>query len=62
MPGKKLGCAIFRSPAAMARQDSFEPVLSGKASAFFLSLPKRKQRRLFDLLSRLATYPSQPGD
>lgn len=40
----------------------FEPVLSGKASAYFLALPRRKQRRLFNDLLKLAGYPSQPGD
>ena len=46
----------------MAKLEAYEPVLSGKASSYFLTLPKRKQRRLFDLLYRLAAYPSQPGD
>ena len=46
----------------MAERESFEPVLSGKASSYFLTLSKRKQRQLLDLLYRLATYPGQPGD
>ena len=46
----------------MAKLESFEPVLSGKASSYFLTLSKRKQRRLHDLLYRLAAYPGQPGD
>jgi mRNA-degrading endonuclease RelE of RelBE toxin-antitoxin system len=40
----------------------FEPVLSGKALAVLLSLKKRQQRKLSDLLFRLAEYPHQPGD
>ena len=46
----------------MAKQEPFEPVLSGKASSYFLTLSKRKQRRLYDFLCRLADYPGQPGD
>jgi mRNA-degrading endonuclease RelE of RelBE toxin-antitoxin system len=40
----------------------FEPVLSGKALAFLLSLKKRRQRQVSDLLYRLAEYPHQLGD
>ena len=46
----------------MDKLESFEPVLSGKASSYFVTLSKRKQRRLLDLLYRLATYPGQLGD
>jgi hypothetical protein len=46
----------------MGRLVPFEPVLSGKALAFFLVLKKRRQRQLTDLLFRLAEYPHQPGD
>ena len=46
----------------MPRLDPYEPVLSGKASSYFVNLPKRKQRRLLDLLYRLASFPSQLGD
>lgn len=46
----------------MPRPEPFEPVLSGKASSYFVALSKRKQRRLLDLLYRLATFPSQLGD
>ena len=46
----------------MAKLESFEPVLSGKASLYFAALPKRKQRRLLDLLYQLARFPSQLGD
>ena len=37
-------------------------MLSGKALAVVLSLKKRQQRKLSDLLFRLAEYPHQPGD
>ena len=46
----------------MPRLEPFEPVLSGKASSYFVTLSKRKQRRLLDLLYRLASFPAQPGD
>ena len=46
----------------MAKLGPFEPVLSGKASSYFVTLSKRKQRRLLDLLYRLASFPNQPGD
>ena len=46
----------------MPNPAAYEPVLSGKASTFLVKLSKRKQRKLVDLLYRLADYPSQPGD
>ena len=46
----------------MAKLTPFEPVLSGKALAFLLSLNKRHQRQATDLLYRLADYPHQLGD
>lgn len=46
----------------MGRLTPYEPVLSGKALAFLLSLQKRQQRRLIEALYRLAEYPNQPGD
>jgi hypothetical protein len=46
----------------MPKPEPFEPVLSGKASSYFLMLPKRKQRRLLDLLYRLVSFPNQIGD
>jgi hypothetical protein len=46
----------------MPRLESYEPVLSGKASSYFVTLPKRKQRRLLELLYRLASFPGQLGD
>lgn len=46
----------------MPNPSAYEPVLSGKASSFLLKLTKRKQRKLVDLLYRLADYPGQPGD
>ena len=46
----------------MPKPEPFEPVLSGKASSYFVTLPKRKQRRLLDLIYRLASFPGQLGD
>ena len=62
MPERKRRYAKFPGAAVMARLEPFEPVLSGKALTFLATLPKRKQRRVVDLLFRLADYPSQPGD
>ncbi|MGD1030985.1 MAG: hypothetical protein ABSA05_07575 [Opitutaceae bacterium] len=41
---------------------AFDPVLSGKASAVLVGLPKAKQRIVADLAFRLAEHPSQLGD
>ena len=46
----------------MAKLTPFEPVLSGEALAFLLSLTKRRQRQVTDLLYRLSEYPHQLGD
>jgi hypothetical protein len=46
----------------MPRPEPFESVLSGKASSYFVTLSKRKQRLLLDLLYRLASFPGQLGD
>jgi hypothetical protein len=46
----------------MPRLEPYEPVLSGKASSYFVTLPKKRQRRLLDLLYRLASFSSQLGD
>jgi hypothetical protein len=46
----------------MPKAAPFEPVLSGKALSFLSTLSKRSQRRLVDLLFRLAEFPHQPGD
>lgn len=46
----------------MPKPSAFEPVLSGKALSFLSTQPKRSQRRLVELLFRLADYPHQPGD
>lgn len=46
----------------MGKLAPFEPVLSGKALAFMLSVNKRQQRGISDLLFSLADYPYQPGD
>lgn len=40
----------------------YEPVLSSKALATVLNLPKRRQQELSDILFQLASFPSQPGD
>ena len=42
--------------------NDYEPVLSPKAMATLLGLPKRKQRALSDILFQLASFPSQQGD
>ena len=41
---------------------SYEPVLSSRATAFLVALPKRQQTRLIALLERLAHNPFQVGD
>lgn len=46
----------------MADRHSYEPVLSSKAAAFLVSLPKLRQRKLIGLLYQLADNPSQIGD
>jgi len=46
----------------MVRSTPFEPILSARALAFLLSLKKRKQRQVVDLLYGLADFPHQPGD
>jgi hypothetical protein len=46
----------------VAKPTRFEPVLSGRALSYLAKLPKRKERRVVDLLFRLAEYPHQPGD
>jgi hypothetical protein len=46
----------------MARQHSYEPVLSGKASSFLVGLSKVKQRSVIMLAHQLAEHPGQLGD
>lgn len=46
----------------MADPMSYEPVLSSKAAAFLVGLPKTRQRRLIALLFKLADNPHQIGD
>lgn len=41
---------------------AYDPVLSSKAACFLVSLNKRRQRGLIQLLEQLARYPSQIGD
>ena len=37
-------------------------MLSGKASAILVGLPKAKQKKIFALLFQIAEHPSQLGD
>ncbi len=46
----------------MASRYAYEPVLSSKAAAFLVGLPKRRQRALVELLFQLANDPFQIGD
>lgn len=46
----------------MANRHSYEPVLSHKATALLISLPKARQRKLIGLLYQLSENPSQIGD
>lgn len=46
----------------MADRHSYEPVLSAKAAAFLVALPKARQRILIGLLFQLAENPFQVGD
>lgn len=46
----------------MADRHSYEPVLSHKATALLISLPKARQRKLIGLLYQLSENPSQIGD
>src|SRR5437868_1927696 len=62
MPERRPDFATFRSVVARVKPAAFEPVLSRKASSYFLTLTKRKQRRLLELLYRLAAYSGQLGD
>lgn len=43
-------------------ESSYDPVLSGKASAFLISLSRSKQRKAIALAFQLAAYPYQIGD
>jgi hypothetical protein len=40
----------------------YEPVLSSRATAFIIGLSRSRQRRLIELLFRLAKNPYQIGD
>jgi len=46
----------------MSKGTVFEPVLSSSAIGFIYSLRKAKQRKLIDLIYRMAAVPSQIGD
>jgi hypothetical protein len=46
----------------MRKPASYEPILSGKASAYLVSLPGNAQRKIIALLFQLAEMPSQLGD
>ena len=40
----------------------FDPVLSARAAAYLLGLPKSKQKKVMELAFGLARHPSQVGD
>jgi len=40
----------------------YEPVLSSKAASTLLGFSKVKQKRLYELIFKLASYPKQSGD
>jgi len=46
----------------MSKFVAYEPVLSSRAIGFLYSLRKAKQRKLIDLIFRVAAVPSQVGD
>ena len=46
----------------MADRHPYEPVLSSRAAAFLIALPKTRQRKLIGLLHQLADSPCQIGD
>ena len=46
----------------MANPWAYEPVLSRKAAAYLIALPKVRQRRLIELVEKLAGTPHQVGD
>jgi hypothetical protein len=41
---------------------AYEPVLSSRPASFLIGLSKAKQRRVIDLIFRLAENPTQLGD
>jgi hypothetical protein len=41
---------------------AYDPVLSGKASSYLVSLPRAKQKAVITLLFQLAEHPAQIGD
>ena len=62
MLGKKSVSGIWRRASDMADKTDYESVLSARASAFLIAQPKRRQRQIIDLASRLAAKPFQLGD
>jgi len=46
----------------MSRPTVFDPVLSGKASAFLVGTSKSKQRKLIALITQISERPNQLGD
>jgi hypothetical protein len=52
-------CASIEKPCEI---NAYEPVLSSRALATLLSLTKKKQKQLADILFGLASTPTQPGD
>lgn len=46
----------------MRKSTPYDPVLSGRASAYLIGLSKNSQRKVIALLFQLAETPSQIGD
>ena len=46
----------------MHGSSGYDPVLSSKASAILIGLPKAKQKKILALLFRIAEHPGQLGD
>ena len=46
----------------MRKPFAYEPLLSGKASAFLIGEPRSKQKKIIALAFQLAEHPSQLGD
>lgn len=46
----------------MPERYAYEPVLSKKASFTIIGLSRSKQKRVIDVIVRLADYPTQEGD
>jgi len=46
----------------MPKSSAYDPVLSGKAAAYLVELPRSKQKKVVALAFQLAENPSQLGD